>query len=92
MVYWSDQNAMLPTILGDAKYRSSKDWFDLFKPLVFWRSERQNDDDGTVDGSHVVEGSVNQSPSAVPSSGCGYKRLRFHWMFPRRTDARVTST
>ena len=67
-----------------AKSRSSKEWFALLKPLIFWRSDSKNAD-GTQDGSHIVEGSDIQSPTAAPSSGVGYKRLRFYQMFPRRT-------
>ena len=66
------------------KNRSSKEWFALLKPLIFWRSDAKNAD-GAVDGSHLVEGSDIRSPTAAPSSGVGCKRLRFYQMFPRRT-------
>ena len=66
------------------KNRSSKEWLALLKPLIFWRSGAKNAD-GAVDGSHFVEGSDIRSPTAAPSSGVGYKRLRFYQMFPRRT-------
>ena len=67
------------------KSRSSKEWFALLKPLIFWRSDSKNAD-GTHDGSHIVEGSdVRSPPAAAPSSGVGHKRLRFYHVFPRRT-------
>jgi len=43
------------------KNRSSKEWFALLKPLIFWRSDNKHPD-GTTDGSHLVEGSDIQSP------------------------------
>ena len=71
-------------VLAKIKSRSSKEWFALLKPLIFWRSDSKSAD-GTNDGSHIVEGSDIQSPAVAPSSGVGHKRLRFCQMFPRRT-------
>ena len=65
------------------KNRSSKEWFALLKPLIFWCSDKKNPD-GATDGSHLVEGSVVQSPTAAPSSEVkSYKRIRFYDLFPR---------
>ena len=49
-----------------AKSRSSKEWFALLKPLIFWRSDSKNDADGAHDGSHIVEGSDIRSPLLWP--------------------------
>ena len=65
-----------------AKSRSSKEWFALLKPLIFWCSDSKNAD-GAHDGSHIVEGSDVRSPAAAPSSGVGHKRLRFYQMLFR---------
>ena len=53
--------------------------------LIVYGAIAYKNADGTQDGSHIVEGSDIQSPTAAPSSGVGYKRLRFYQMFPRRT-------
>ena len=57
------------------KFRSSREWYELLKPLIFWRAR----DDALR--SHIVEGSDNRSPSVpvlrrVPESGSGTTVLR----------------
>ena len=42
------------------KFRSSQDWYELLKHLIFWRAR-----DDSI-GSHIVEGSVRMLPN-VPA-------------------------
>ena len=57
------------------KNRSSKEWFALLKPLIFWRSDSKNAD-GTQDGSHIVEGSDIRPPTVARGVGHVYPSIR----------------
>jgi hypothetical protein len=46
------------------KFRSSREWYELLKPILFWRAR-----DDQI-GSHIAEGSVSVS-AAVPGLGPG---------------------